>query len=147
MKAVKVWAIWAVVVAVGWGQVGSRESDRARVLSLENAWNEAEKNKDGKAIDALLAASFVYTDSDGEMMNKQEFLASIMAPSYHPEQIVNDTMRAQPYEHAVVVTGTYRERGTEKGKPYTRRGRFTDTWVQENGAWLCASSSETLMGK
>ena len=147
MKTVKVCIVLASMIFVGYAQVGSRDSDKARVLSLENAWNEAEKNKDVKAIDGLLAPSFAYTDSDGSLMNKQQFLASISAASYHPEQIVNDSMNAQPYDRAVVVTGTYREQGTEKGKAYTRRGRFTDTWVQEHGAWLCAASQETLIGR
>jgi hypothetical protein len=147
MKAVKVCVVLALMILAGQAQVSSHDSDKARVLSLENAWNEAEKHKDAKAVDGLLASSFAYTDSDGSFMNKQEFLASISAASYHPEQIVNDSMNAQAYDHAVVVTGTYREQGTEKGKAYTRRGRFTDTWIQENGAWLCAASQETLIGK
>jgi ketosteroid isomerase-like protein len=129
----------------GHAQVDSHDSDKARVLSLENAWNEAERNKDGKALSTLLAPSFVYTDSDGSFMNKSQFLASITDPTYDPAQIVNDMMRADAYDHVVVVTGRYREEGTEKGRHYTRRGRFTDTWVQENGSWLCAASQETLV--
>ena len=147
MKAVSVFAVLLVTVLAGYAQVNSHDSDKARVLSLENAWNEAEKHKDVKAIDGLLASSFSYTDSDGSFMNKQQFLASISAASYHPEQIVNDSMNAQAYDHAVVITGTYRERGTERGKTYTRRGRFTDTWIQESGAWLCAASQETVVGR
>ena len=147
MKAVSVFAVLLVTVLAGYAQVNSHDSDKARVLSLENAWNEAEKHKDVKAIDGLLASSFSYTDSDGSFMNKQQFLASISAASYHPEQIVNDSMNAQAYDHAVVITGTYREKGTERGKTYTRRERFTDTWIQESGAWLCAASQETVVGR
>ena len=147
MKAVRVGVVLALTIFAGYAQVSSHDSDKARVLSLENAWNEAEKNKDVKAMESLLAPSFSYTDADGSFMNKQQFLASINATSYHPDQIVNDSMNAQPYDHAVVVTGTYREQGTEKGKPYTRRGRFTDTWIQENGVWLCAASQETLIAR
>jgi hypothetical protein len=147
MKAVKVWVVLALMIFTGYAQVSSHDSDKARVLSLENAWNEAEKHNDAKAIDGLLASSFAYTDSDGSFMNKQQFLASISAAGYHPEQIVNDSMKAQPYDHAVVVTGTYREQGSEKGRAYSRHGRFTDTWIQENGAWLCAASQETVIGK
>lgn len=80
-------------------------------------------------------------------MNRRQFLASISTATYHPEQIVNDSMKAQAYDHAVIVTGTYREQGMENGKAYIRRGRFTDTWIQENGAWLCAASQETLIGR
>ncbi len=148
MKAAIVCVVVASMILACYAQVGSGDSDKARVLSLENAWNEAEKHKDVKAVDSLLAPSFAYTDSEGSFMDKQEFLASIRAASYHPEQIVNDSMNAKPYDHAVVVTGTYHEQGTEKrGKAYTRRGRFTDTWILEKGAWLCAASQETLIGR
>ena len=148
MKTVKVCVVLAsMFLATCYAQVNARDSDKARVLSLENAWNEAEKHKDGKALNALLASSFAYTDSDGSFMNKQQFLASITASSYNPDQIVNDAMRVDPYDHVVVVTGRFREEGTEKGKRYIHRGRFTDIWVQETGAWLCAASQETLISK
>jgi hypothetical protein len=137
----------ALFLVVSHAQLGSHDSDKVRVLSLENAWNEAEKNKDGKALDALLTPSFAYTDADGSFLNKEQFLASITAASYHPGQIINEGMRADPYDHVVVVTGMYREEGAEKGKHYVRRGRFTDTWVQENGSWLCAASQETLVAR
>jgi hypothetical protein len=145
MRAVKVCILLAVMFPSSHAQIASRESDKARVLSLENAWNEAEKHKDVKALDALLSPSFAYTDSEGSFMTKLQFLASIMASNYHPEQIVNENMSAQLYDHAVVVTGIYREEGKEKGKPYIHRGRFTDTWIQENGGWYCAASQETLI--
>jgi ketosteroid isomerase-like protein len=146
MKMVTVCVLLAAMFVVGQAQQNTRETDRVRVLALETAWNEAEKNKDDRALNALLAPSFAYTDSDGSFMNKSQFLASVTAPSYHPGQITNDEMRADPYDHVVVVTGIYHEQGAESGKSYTRRGRFTDTWVQENRGWLCAASQETLIG-
>ncbi len=121
------------------------EADKARVLALENSWNEAEKHNDAQAISALLSPSFAYTDSDGTFMNKQQFLASISTLTYIPDQIVNENMVAWAHDRAVIVTGSYREKGSSKGKAYTRRGRFTDTWVEESGSWLCAASQETLI--
>jgi ketosteroid isomerase-like protein len=145
VKALKICVLLVATFLMSHAQTTSRESDKVRVLALENLWNEAEKHKDVKALDTLLANSFAYTDSDGSFMNKTQFLASITAPGYHPAQIVNETMNAEPYDHVVIVTGTYREQGTEKGKPYTRRGRFTDTWIQDSASWLCAASQETLV--
>ena len=121
------------------------EADKTRVLALENSWNEAEKHNDAQAVEALLSPSFAYTDSDGTFMNKQQFLASIKTLTYQPDQIVNENMNAWAHDRAVIVTGGYREKGIQKGKPYTRHGRFTDTWVEENGSWLCAASQETLI--
>lgn len=51
MKAVTLCAVLIFAMLAGYAQVGSHDSDKARVLSLENAWNEAEKHKDARAID------------------------------------------------------------------------------------------------
>jgi len=148
MKAVKICVLTVLMMLAGYAQQNSsRESDKTRVLSLETAWNEAEKNKDVNALSGLLAPTFSYTESDGTFSNREQFLASIKDAGYHPEQIVNETMTAQVYDHAVVVTGTYREKGLDKGKAYSRRGRFTDMWVQDGGRWLCAASHETLIAR
>ena len=122
-----------------------KESEKTRILLLENAWNEAEKNNDAKAIEGLLAREFIYTDIDGTFMNRAQYLASVNDFSYHPQQIVNEGMKIQMYETAAIVSGMNREKGTDKGKPYLRRGRFTDTWIKENGKWVCAASQETLI--
>jgi hypothetical protein len=121
------------------------EGERTRILALENAWNLAEQHKDTGALDGLLAATLAYTDYDGTFMNKAQFMASVKAPSLHPEQIVNESMTAQVYGDSAVVTGVYREKGVNHGKTYLRRGRFTDTWVSENGTWRCVASQSTLI--
>ena len=118
---------------------------QTRILALENAWNLAEEHKDTKALDSLLASTLVYVDYDGTFMNKAEFIASVKRPSLHPEQIVNDVMTTQVYGDTVIVSGLYREKGNVDGKPYVRRGRFTDTWINFNGSWLCVASQSTLL--
>jgi hypothetical protein len=118
---------------------------RDKILALENAWNQAEEHKDAKALDGLLASTLVYIDYDGTRMNKAEFMASVKRPSLHPEQIVNDLMTTQIYGDTVIVTGLYREKGALEGKPYLRRGRFTDTWVNVQGTWQCVASQSTLL--
>lgn len=121
------------------------DAERTKILALENAWNQAEEHKDIKALDELLDASLVYVDYDGSMMDKAQFIASIKAPALHPEQIVNESMTAHVYGENAVVTGVYREKGEKNGKPYSRRGRFTDTWVYLKGTWVCVASQSTLI--
>jgi ketosteroid isomerase-like protein len=121
--------------------------EEGRILALETAWNHAEESKDAAALDQLLASSLAYIDYDGSIMNKSEFLASIQQESLHPTQITNEEMTAKVYGEAAVVTGIYREKGTSKGKPYQRRGRFTDTWVKQGGTWQCVASQSTLISR
>jgi ketosteroid isomerase-like protein len=124
--------------------VPSQGDDEGRILALETAWNHAEQNKDAAALDQLLAATLVYVDYDGSMMDKTQFLASVKAESLEPDQITNESMTVHMYTRAAVVTGIYREKGKLKGKPYLRRGRFTDTWINQNRTWQCVASQSTL---
>jgi ketosteroid isomerase-like protein len=126
-------------------QDANSNASQSRIIALENAWNQAEERKDARALDALLANSLVYTDYDGTIMTKSDFLASVKAPARHPEQQVTESMNAHVYGDSAVVTGVYRVKGTDKGKPYLRRGRFTDTWVNQNGTWVCVASQFTLI--
>src|ERR1700747_541524 len=102
-------------------------SDEAgRVLGLENAWNHAIEAKDTKALDMLLASTFVAVEIDGSISSKSEFLASIKDPEYKPSQAVNEQVNVQVYGDAAIVVGIFRIKGIEKGKPYVHRDRCTD---------------------
>jgi Domain of unknown function (DUF4440) len=83
MKAVRVCVVLALTMLPCFGQ-SAYDSQKTRVVALENAWNEAEKHKDAKAIDGLLSPSFTYTDSNGSFINKQQYLASITEAGYRP---------------------------------------------------------------
>ena len=123
----------------------SPASEEGRILSLESAWNQAEQQKDIKALDLLLSENLVYTDHEGSFMDKAHFLASVSERSLHPEQIANVSVQVHMYGKTAVVTGIYRETGTQNGKNYTRRGRFTDTWINVNNTWQCIASQSTLI--
>jgi ketosteroid isomerase-like protein len=119
--------------------------EEGHLRALETAWNHAEQSKDAAALNQLLADTFVYVDYDGTLMNKKQFLASTLNDEVQNEQINNEGMTIQVYGDAAVVNGAYRDKGLEKGKPFFRHGRFTDTWVLRNGAWQCVASQSTLI--
>ena len=112
---------------------------------LGTAWNHAEQTKDVAALDQLLAPEFLSTDYDGSIATKQQFLANVKNEGLGPQQIINEEQNARVFGDGAVVTGIYREKGMNKGKPYNRRGRFTDTWVTANDRWPCVASQSTLI--
>jgi ketosteroid isomerase-like protein len=122
-----------------------RNGEEGRLLALESAWNHAELSKDATALNQLLSESLVYVDYDGTLLNKKEFLQSTLHNDVKQEQINNDGMTVHLYGNAAVVTGLYRDKGIEKGKLFSRRGRFTDTWINQNGVWQCVASQSTLI--
>lgn len=133
------------LAALSHGHPQGVSEDEGRILALETAWNHAEQAKDVAALDQLLAPELVYIDYDGSIMNKQEFLAAVKSEGLTPAQIINENQRAVVFGDCAIVTGVYREKGTSNGKPYSRRGRFTDTWVKNSNTWRCVASQSTLI--
>ena len=117
-----------------------RAQDKSRIIALENSWNQAELHNDAHAVDLLLADDFVMTVADGYTLNKAALLASVRDTSYRPDVLQSENMEVHMYGNTAIVTGSYLEKGKDKGKPFERRGRFTDTWMNLAGAWRCVAS-------
>jgi ketosteroid isomerase-like protein len=128
-------------------QNSSPDPEEVRILALEAAWNHAEQQKDTGALNLLLANSMSYMDYDGTLMDKAQFLESARKSSLHPVQIMDEEIKAHIYGQSAVVTGLYTEIGTDKAKPYRRRGRFTDMWIKLGDSWQCVSSQSTLIAR
>lgn len=116
---------------------------QSKILAVENAWNLAEANGDIRALALIFDDSMVYVDENGSTLSKGEFLARAKAAGAHPQSLVTQSMDAQVYGDTAVVTGTYRLKGIEHGKPYQRDGRFSDIWVHRNGTWICVVAQAT----
>ena len=126
-------------------QDSSSSADEIQVRQLERAWNQAEAKQEIGAVDNLLADSLAYTDYDGSFMNKKEYMKWVVAPDQKADHLYDEGLNVHVYGNAAVATGIYRESGTNRGKPYVIRARFTDTWIKRNGVWLCVASQSTLI--
>ena len=126
------------------GQATRPNGEKGRIIALELAWDQAEQNKDVNALANLLADNIVYVDYDGSISTKQQLLAEVKSPDVVGEQINNEGMTVHMHGSNVAVsTGIYRDKGVEKGKPFSRRGRFTNVWLNQNGKWECIASQST----
>src|SRR5260370_35098327 len=83
------------VLASAWAAIGIAQEavkpsgEEGRIIALESAWDQAEKNKDARALAGLPADNLVYGDYDGSLSNKQQFLESIKRTAVTSEQINN----------------------------------------------------------
>jgi hypothetical protein len=125
----------------------SSHGNESLLMALENAWNQAQLHHDSKALDELIADTFISTDNDGAVQTKTQFLADNRDPAYAPTVMANSDVKIFLYENAAVVAGTYHAKGAYKGKPFDHYGRFTDTWVFTNGKWLCVASHTSPLKK
>jgi len=123
------------------------QADESRILALENAWNQAQLHHNSTAVASMLPDTFIYTDYDGTVMNKTQFLADLKDTSYQATVVENENVKVFTYEGAAIVIGTYHTKGKYKGRPFEHWGRFTDTWVFDNKLWQCVASHTTLIKK
>jgi ketosteroid isomerase-like protein len=128
-------------------EVSRAQGDETKIIALENLWNQMQINHDADAMRKLLDSDFVLTDYDGSVMNKAQFLESIRDNSTQLTVEVSTDMKLHLHGDTVVVIGSTHEKGTEKGKPFSHVGRFTDTWIKKDGQWLCIASQLSLISK
>jgi ketosteroid isomerase-like protein len=138
----------AVAILVSVNLFAQQSGDvESRLLAMENAWNAAQRDHDVKAMDALVAETFIDTEWDGSVLNKAQFLQSTKDPSFKFLSLSNDNVSVFSYGNTAIVAGTYHLKATKSGKPYEAHGRFTDTWMQLNGKWQCVASATTHIVK
>src|SRR3979411_3302110 len=65
------------------------------VINLENAWNFAEERHDGNALRLLLAETFVYTDYDGTIMDRDQWLRKVQSPAKDYRNLSNVEQNAR----------------------------------------------------
>jgi ketosteroid isomerase-like protein len=142
-------ALVLIFLTLAGNQAAARDNraERSLIIALENAWNQAQIHRDGEALNRLVADTFVYTDTDGTLLNKAKFIADSKDPSVETTMVANDDVEVYFYPGFAVVTGEYHAKGSNRGKAFDHYGRFTDTWISSNGQWRCVASHTNLIKK
>lgn len=141
--------ISCLLLVLGSAVVTAQQADprQSKLLVLEHLWNEAQVNRDSSALDALVSSRFVNTEWDGDVSDKQRFLADIKDPLFKPTLASIQDVKMNFFGETAVITGLYHTQGTYRGKPYDHVGRFTDTWVFDLDKWQCVASHTSLLKK
>jgi ketosteroid isomerase-like protein len=147
MKMGFVILIFALVVSLSAQDRGSSAVE-SRIIAMEKAWNQAYKLRDKKALNEILDDAIVLVNDDGSLQTKAVFLNSIGtdAPS-EDQQVSPESITVHAFGDVAISTGVFATRGVEKGKPYVRRDRFVDTWINKNGRWTCVAASATTVAR
>ena len=146
MKLIPVLALALCLAISAPAQTSSQSDEGTHVLALDNSWNRALEKNDTRALDLLLADSFVSIDIDGSIQTKGEFLASLKNPGYEPPaQAVTEQSKVDVYGSSAIVVGVFRTESGRTGRSVTRRERFLDTWVNLDHTWKCVASVAVLI--
>ena len=116
---------------------------QSKIIALEKAWNQAYKLGDTRALEGILDDQIVLINDDGSIQSKAEFLAGVQPAKSQEQQVAPESMSVRVFGTTAVATGVFRAKGVEAGKPYVRRERFVDTWVNKGGKWVCVATNAT----
>jgi hypothetical protein len=126
---------------------GNSAAETTKLVALERMWNQAQVIRDAPAVASMIGDKFINTEWDGEVSDRGKFLADFADPKFQPSLMNIQDVKVNMYATTAIVTGIYHTKGTYGAKPYEHFGRFTDTWVFQDGKWLCVASHTSLLKK
>ena len=118
-----------------------RMSPDQELITLENEWRDALVKHDWAFLDQILADDCIWTDPDGNVWTKAQFLASLKSGEDVISSLVSDDMEVRVYGDTAVVTGRTTVKEQYKGKDISGQYQWTDMWVKDYaGRWQCVAS-------
>ena len=122
------------------------DPDRIKqLIQAERAWLEAHLRLDISALDRLMAAEYKQVNSRGELITKQEALASFRAGNRHWEVAESDEYQIEVYEDVAVVFGRWRAKGVNAGQAFDYAARYVSVWVDRDGRWQMVSDQSSAV--
>ena len=114
------------------------------VKEMENRWLTALQSHDTSIVQTLVSDDYIGVTATGKFVTKGGLLAEIKKDKNSYTSATNTRMEVRVHGDSAVVVGTTRQIGKdEAGKAFTYSYRWTDTWTQRAGQWICVASQST----
>ena len=128
-----------------WMSLGAAaaSSGERQLLDEENRWGDALVRGDTKALDRILADTYVDTDETGYRNSKQGVLGLFKSGDLKLTGIRFSDMKVFQYGVFAIVTGKAEQSGTYQGKAVPPKIAFTDSFVRQGGKWRAVASART----
>lgn len=152
MKSIHLCLVLALTItALAFGQSTGLKADQNSkeeqvVIKLEREWNEAYKNQDKTALERILGDDFILTDEAGQLSGKAQYIVSA-TQNLKVESYTLDDITVKLYGDTAILIGRWTGTVTDKGKDISGTIRFTDTFVNRRGRWVCIATQETRIPK
>jgi len=113
------------------------------IIKLEQTVTNAQFKKDRAALERLLADDYLYTHSNGSVLNKTQEIAESMSSDVQWTDSKFADLKVRMFGDVAVLTGRQTIQGTAKGYVPGPR-RITDIFVKRSGRWQWARGQATL---
>jgi len=118
-------------------------SAEQELMALDQASNDAQVKKDRATLERLWGDDYLYTHSNGSVLNKAQDIADTMSGDMTWTAARLDDLKVKLYGDVGIVTGRLTMEG--KARQYASGPRrFTDIFVKRNGRWQLVGGQTTL---
>ena len=133
---------WQVVSNAGHGL-----DDYGVLMYIEHDWSNADVKRDMNWFERNFASDYSGISSrTGKLSSKGEEIAGMKSDKSVLESAESTDMNIRIEGNSAVVTGVYHTKGRdEKGQPFDRCIRYTDTYIKRDGRWQAWASQGTLI--
>jgi len=115
------------------------QTDIDALTALNRDYIQSVQNGDVRRFDEILADDFLYSNPDGSLVDKSQFLAQTARPVTITGLEAQDVKVRLLGDVAIIHART--SYTTADGAQ--RYGRYTDVWARRNGKWLAVSAHVT----
>ena len=134
----------------GNSKVSTADQTKQALMQLERDIGKANIERDYAFFDRVEADEFIFTGSDGSLLNKQEDLKGLKEPANPDVTLLAydvDEMNVLLYEKTAVVTGRVTTKRRYKGAESSSQSRFTDVFVWRDGRWQIVAGHSSRLPK
>ena len=121
----------------------SGEDVEAVISQLEREWVAAIVNKDGAALDRLLADDFAGTSPSAHLYNKKMAIEDLSSGTYVVESMDLDEIAGNAYGDTAVAFASQNEKSRYGGNDISGHYHYTNVWVKKDGRWQAVASHGT----
>jgi ketosteroid isomerase-like protein len=136
-------AIFAVTVWAGAAAPLLAADAETELAGIEKQRFAAMLAADVAALDRLLSPDLTYTHSSARVETKQEYIEAIKTGASKYKVIEPEDIRVRVYGSTAVLTGRCRFEVTSGGQDLKLRVRYTDVYVNRDGAWRMVAWQST----
>lgn len=139
--AVTVLALPRLVAAQTEGQQrGANGTEEQEVEQFEREWSEAYKRHDKATLERILADGFVFTDPQGKVHNKAQYIDIALHEEILSYKISDLVVRV--HGDTGIVTGVWHAKYMVDGKEQSGTLCFTDVVVKRAGRWQAIAAHD-----
>ncbi len=102
---------------------------------------------DTETLDRILAEDFIFTDPEGNLLTKAEWIADITSGDLTFESIHIDDLLVRMYGDAAVVNGRVTVKAQSKEGGFNGQNCYTDMYVKQGGRWQAVAEQATLLSQ